>query len=433
MSETTTAASPTPAAAPAPADQPAPTTEQDSPPPPQPGATPQAAPATPFPEPTPTISQFTPTPEVLPPGYIEPESTPALEASIPITPGIVAPLAVLEPIPTPVEALRLPEPTVTSITNTDMAVEKSLVKVDSASKSDTKEAVSTTEPAPGTAAEAQGGRDDAPEPESPLTKKFTEKEWTALKEFRSQLPDIFADAYPNNASARDTSINIWGVDIDPKNPKADARVSVILVKFLRANNLHVAQTREKFIGTLRWRESFNMPAALEENFPQDIFKNLAHIYGLDKGGRPVIYNIYGGNQDLKAVFGDVQRFIRWRVAFMEKSVAQLNFTDIDQMLQIHDYEGVSLTSRDANSKAAASEATNIFQNHYPELLYKKFFINVPTILNWIFWVFRPLISANTLAKMSVVGTGHHAIKKALSEYIDVTSLPKRYGGDAEAF
>lgn len=33
-----------------------------------------------------------------------------------------------------------------------------------------------------------------------------------------------------------------------------------------------------------------------------------------------------------------------------------------------DYEGVSLTSRDANSKSAASEATNIFQSHYPEML-----------------------------------------------------------------
>lgn len=33
-----------------------------------------------------------------------------------------------------------------------------------------------------------------------------------------------------------------------------------------------------------------------------------------------------------------------------------------------DYEGVSLTSRDANSKAAASEASNIFASHYPELL-----------------------------------------------------------------
>jgi hypothetical protein len=37
-----------------------------------------------------------------------------------------------------------------------------------------------------------------------------------------------------------------------------------------------------------------------------------------------------------------------------------------------DYEGVSLTSRDANSKNAASEATNIFTSHYPELLVCKF-------------------------------------------------------------
>jgi len=28
-------------------------------------------------------------------------------------------------------------------------------------------------------------------------------------------------------------------------------------------------------------------------------------------GIPSSYNIYGGNQDLKAVFGDIDRFIRW--------------------------------------------------------------------------------------------------------------------------
>ena len=33
-----------------------------------------------------------------------------------------------------------------------------------------------------------------------------------------------------------------------------------------------------------------------------------------------------------------------------------------------DYEGVSMTQRDAAQKAAAKEATNIFQNHYPEFL-----------------------------------------------------------------
>jgi hypothetical protein len=33
-----------------------------------------------------------------------------------------------------------------------------------------------------------------------------------------------------------------------------------------------------------------------------------------------------------------------------------------------DYAGVTLSSRDANAKAAANEASNIFQSHYPELL-----------------------------------------------------------------
>jgi hypothetical protein len=33
-----------------------------------------------------------------------------------------------------------------------------------------------------------------------------------------------------------------------------------------------------------------------------------------------------------------------------------------------DYEGVSLSSRTANSKAAASAISGIFQNHYPEFL-----------------------------------------------------------------
>jgi hypothetical protein len=33
-----------------------------------------------------------------------------------------------------------------------------------------------------------------------------------------------------------------------------------------------------------------------------------------------------------------------------------------------DYEGVTLSSRTANSKAAASTISNLFQKHYPEFL-----------------------------------------------------------------
>ena len=91
-----------------------------------------------------------------------------------------------------------------------------------------------------------------------------------------------------------------------------------------------------------------------------------------------------------------------------------------------------MTQRDAHQKAAAKEATSIFQNHYPEFLSRKFFINVPTLLTWVFWLFKPLLSAATLAKMSVVGTGAKTIGAELSQVIPVSELPKRYGGQAEA-
>lgn len=53
---------------------------------------------------------------------------------------------------------------------------------------------------------------------------------------------------------------------------------------------------------------------------------------------------------------------------MEKGIESLDFETIDQMVQIHDYLGVSLSSRDANSKKAANEATAIFTEYYPEFL-----------------------------------------------------------------
>jgi hypothetical protein len=116
------------------------------------------------------------------------------------------------------------------------------------------------------------------------------------------------------------------------------------------------------------------------------------------------YNIYGGKNDLTTAFSDVQRFIRyvsellsivfarllpsnprWRVALMEHSIKLIDFETVDQMVQVHgtrclppterplilwtvDYEGVGLNSRTSNSKAAASEISSLFQNHYPEFL-----------------------------------------------------------------
>lgn len=54
-------------------------------------------------------------------------------------------------------------------------------------------------------------------------------------------------------------------------------------------------------------------------------------------------------------------------------------------------------------------------------------------MNWMFWLFKPLLPAKTMAKMTMMGRDLPAIKATLSELIDVSELPKRYGGEAEAF
>lgn len=71
---------------------------------------------------------------------------------------------------------------------------------------------------------------------------------------------------------------------------------------------------------------------------------------------------------------------------MERGIALIDFVNIDSMVQVHgttpalplilcraltvstDHEGVGFRSRTANTKAAATQATQIFQDYYPEFL-----------------------------------------------------------------
>ncbi|KAJ6527197.1 hypothetical protein DFH09DRAFT_1414438 [Mycena vulgaris] len=161
----------------------------------------------------------------------------------------------------------------------------------------------TAEPTPAPAAAPE-----TPEPQNGLAEKFTGYEWKALAEFRKTVPESLAKAYTEKLDARTTPITLWGVQIDPAN-LVDARVSVVLMNFLRVRTLNVSAASEMLVETLRWRDEFKVDSALKEEFPADVFGKLGHIFGCDKEGRPVVYNVYGGNSDLDAVFDHDERII----------------------------------------------------------------------------------------------------------------------------
>ncbi|EJU03520.1 CRAL/TRIO domain-containing protein [Dacryopinax primogenitus] len=267
------------------------------------------------------------------------------------------------------------------------------------------------------------------EPQNSLTRKFTETEWTALKELRTLLPLIFEESFPKNENARRDPLTVWGVTLDPN--RLDAKTSVVLMHFLRAQTMNVEAAKKMLLDTLRWRAEFDPAKAAEEPFDEAVFGKAGHMFGRDPDGRPIQYNIYGGDVDTTKVFADLDKFMRWRVGLMEKGCMEMDFENVDQMIQVHDYLGVGLSSRTPESKAAAAEATRIFRDYYPETLYKKFFVNVPAFMTWVFWLFRPMLSAQTLAKMEVLGISPITIGKGMLPYIKASELPKQYGGEAD--
>ncbi|KZV91507.1 CRAL/TRIO domain-containing protein [Exidia glandulosa HHB12029] len=273
---------------------------------------------------------------------------------------------------------------------------------------------------------------DGPDPSSPLVDKLSTQDKTAIKALRAKLPEILKSAYEDTSKPERTTTTIWGVTLDPASPPS-AKEFIVYYKFLKARNMSVDAARDMLLATLRWRDEMDIDAIMKEEFPEDVFGTLGRISGKDKEGRPVTYNLYGEVKDNKAVFGDVKRFIRWRVQLMEKGVALLDFETVDQMVQVHDYTGVSSSSRTPESKAAASEASSVFGSHYPELLSRKFFVGVPTLMSWIFWVFKAIVPSQTFAKMTVVGTGSATIGKELEKVIEKKELPERYGGEGSKF
>ncbi|CAG8569739.1 4722_t:CDS:2 [Racocetra fulgida] len=196
---------------------------------------------------------------------------------------------------------------------------------------------------------------------------FDEKEKKSISELKELLPDIVKDSgVPENYT-------LWGVSLDKNS--TDERLDVILVKYLRARTDDI----------------------LTESFPSDTFCKVGFIHKHDKKNRPITYNLYGGLKN-EEVFGNLDRFLRWRVQLMEKGIQLLDFKTVDQMIQVHDYNLVTFASYDKTAKTA----------------------------NWVFKFISVFLNEQTKAKFVVTSAG--GVKDSMLAVIDEDNLPVAYGG-----
>jgi phosphatidylinositol transfer protein SFH5 len=127
------------------------------------------------------------------------------------------------------------------------------------------------------------------------------------------------------------------------------------------------------------------------------------------------------------VFGDLDKFLRWRVGLMERAIEEgCDFITTDSIVQVHDYAETSMFSMSSITRRASKSTIQLFSDYYPELLATKFFVNVPRVLAWVFGAISNFLSKETVEKFVVLGDA-----RELNRYIDHDQLPERYGGTVQ--
>ncbi|KAJ2086977.1 Non-classical phosphatidylinositol transfer protein (PITP), partial [Coemansia sp. S100] len=256
---------------------------------------------------------------------------------------------------------------------------------------------------------------------------FTEGEIELIAQLREQLSQVIEDAGKLTSVA--ISSTIWGVPLLPsagdnnEEGERDIRVDVILHKFLKARSGDIALARQMLTNALKWRAEFNIEGILEEEFPEDVFGKVGFIHGNDGQGRPVTYNFYG-NLDNKQVFGDLDRFLRWRVQLHERGMRMLDFVNVADMIQVHDYDGVSVFGYDKFARAASKATVQLMSDNYPESLATKIFANVPGWGETVFNVICRWLSEDTKRKFVVVSKA--SAPRVLAERIGEANLPEKF-------
>lgn len=100
-----------------------------------------------------------------------------------------------------------------------------------------------------------------------------------------------------------------------------------------------------------------------------------------------------------------------------------------QAIQVHDYKSISFLRQDPLIKATSKKTIEVFQKYYPETMRRKFFVNVPVIMSWVFAAMKLFVAEETARKFTVC-TSSKELSKALGGDHVEGQLPQEYGGKA---
>ncbi|KAI3451656.1 hypothetical protein Pfo_008321 [Paulownia fortunei] len=210
-------------------------------------------------------------------------------------------------------------------------------------------------------------------------------------------------------------VYIWGVKL-----LEDEKSDVILLKFLRARDFKVKDAFAMIKNTIKWRKEFGIDELVEEDLGSEL-ERVVFMHGHSKEGHPVCYNKMFSDEEKR------QKFLRWRIQFLEKSIRKLDFSPggVSTIVQVNDLKNSPGPNR-WELRQATNQALQLLQDNYPEFVAKQVFINVPWWYLALSKMISPFLTHRTKSKFVVAGPSRST--ETLFKYISAEQIPTQYGG-----
>ncbi|KAI1638305.1 CRAL-TRIO domain-containing protein [Biscogniauxia mediterranea] len=252
-----------------------------------------------------------------------------------------------------------------------------------------------------------------------------------------------------STASQNSHKEIWGVTL--ADPATHVPTQIILQKYLNANDGDVIKAKDQLTKTLEWRAKMKPLELIKETFNKNKFGGLGYVTTYLGGPEDKVaedpeskeiftWNIYGNVKSIDETFGNLEEFIRWRVALMELAVQELSLAsatkpvtatyDPYKIYQVHDYKSISFLRQSPQVKSASTETIRVFATAYPELLREKFFVNVPAIMGFMYGFIKLFVAAKTIKKFHPMASGASLAREFADSKVPALGekLPPEYGG-----
>jgi len=196
------------------------------------------------------------------------------------------------------------------------------------------------------------------------------------------------------AAGYDKSAELWGVPLAEGDAHA-AQQEALLRAFLKARSGNVAAAQKLVTNALRWRKEYGTDAIGSSDdfggWPSDL------LAGSDGDGRPLVLVRLGALPE--SAFADVDRFVRWRVAELEKAIRQLGLDqapaaggESPAFTLVIDADGLKAHHFSKAARACVGEFSRVSTHYYPEFKAQTLIVNAAPLFRVAWFAVKPFIS-----------------------------------------